>query len=480
MADQRDLRFEQKMSDAEAMMWNIEHDPRMSSNIGSIIICDQALDADLLRRRVAGATADIARLRERVAPVLGRLAPPVWIPDEEFDLDYHYRHVALPPPGDDRALFDLCTRLLQEPFDRTRPLWTFYVIEGLSGGRGALFTKLHHTITDGEGGVRLAERYMDIERDPPPPPDVDLDAVIVEAAAHDAPDAGDSFGASALRTTGHTWRRILGMARRAVGEVALAAADPERLGEVANNLRTAATSAQSQLGSSSPGSPLWTARSRNRYYDVLDVSFEDAKNASKSLGGSLNDFFVTAAAIGAAKYHEFMGAEAEFFNATFVVSTRDDRSAGGNAFTPSKVQVPGGKMDPADRFAAIRDSMGSRRGEVTGGADLMGAVSGLANLLPTSVVTGVARSQAASIDFATSNVRGAPLEVYVAGAKALAAYPMGPVAGTAWNITMMSYAGTLNVGVHIDPAAVADPPLLMRCLKEGFAELVAAGIGSGA
>jgi hypothetical protein len=105
----------------------------------------------------------------------------------------------------------------------------------------------------------------------------------------------------------------------------------------------------------------------------------------------------------------------------------------------------------------------------------MGAVSGIANLLPTSVVTGVARSQAAAVDFATSNVRGAPIEVYVAGGKALKAYPMGPVAGTAWNITMMSYAGTLNVGVHIDPAAVADPELLMRSLKEGYAELTNAG-----
>jgi hypothetical protein len=105
----------------------------------------------------------------------------------------------------------------------------------------------------------------------------------------------------------------------------------------------------------------------------------------------------------------------------------------------------------------------------------MGAVSGLANLLPTSVVTGIARSQAAAVDFATSNVRGAPIEVYVAGGKALAAYPMGPVAGTAWNITLMSYGGTLNVGVHSDPAAVTDPDLLIRCLKEGFAELLAAG-----
>jgi hypothetical protein len=244
-----------------------------------------------------------------------------------------------------------------------------------------------------------------------------------------------------------------------------------------NNVTKAITSAQSQLQADKAGSPLWTNRSRHRRFDTLDVPFDQAKQAAKNLGGSLNDFFVTGAAIGAFKYHEFSGVEAPYFNTTFVVSTRDDRSAGGNSFTPSKIRVPGGKGDPADRFAFIQEVMGSRRGEVTGGADLMGAVSGIANLLPTSVVTGIARGQAAAIDFATSNARGAPIEVYVAGGKVLATYPMGPVAGTAWNITMMSYAGTLHMGVHSDPAAVEDTDLLTRSLRDGYRELIAAGAG---
>jgi WS/DGAT/MGAT family acyltransferase len=476
MAD-REMRFERKMTDAEAMMWNIEHDPRLSSNIGSIIITDQPLDADVMRKRIAAAVADIPRLRERVAPVLGRLSPPVWIPDKEFDLDYHYRVVALPSPGSDRQLYDLCTTLLQEPFDRTRPLWLFVIIDGLEGGRGALFSKLHHTVADGEGALRLSEHYMDLGREATVPDDVDLDEIIAKTAEDDDIESSEEFLPSAIRTVSHTARRLLGMARRTVGEVALAATDPARLGEAATNLTTAVNSARSQLsaGDGVPsGSNAWKNRSRHRWFDVVDVDFEKARAAAKALGGSLNDFFVTGAAIGAAKYHEFVGEEVEFFKATFVVSTRDDRSAGGNSFTPSMVKVPGGKMDPAERFGKIRDAMGSRRGEVTGGADLMGAVSGLANLLPTSVVTGIARSQAGAVDFATSNVRGAPIEVYVAGGKVLATYPMGPVAGTAWNITMMSYAGTLFMGVHVDPAAVQDTELLIRSLREGFAELIAA------
>ncbi len=477
MAD-REMRFESKMTDAEAMMWNIEHDPRLSSNIGSIIITDQPLDADVMRKRIVSAVVDIPRLRERVAPVLGRLAPPVWIPDKEFDLDYHFRRVALPAPGTDRQLYDLCTTLNQEPFDRTRPLWLFVLIEGLEGGRGALFSKLHHTVADGEGALRLSEHYMDLGREGPVPPDVDLDEIIAKQTENSDIESSEEFLPSAIRTASHTVRRLLGMARRAVGEVALAATDPSRLGEAATNLTTAVSSARSQMSSGDgvpSGSDAWKKRSRHRWFDVVDVDFEQARAAARALGGSLNDFFVTGATLGAVRYHEFIGEEVEFFNATFVVSTRDDSSAGGNSFTPSKVRVPGGKMDPAERFAAIRDAMGARRGEVTGGADLMGAVSGLANLLPTSVVTGIARSQAGAVDFATSNVRGAPIEVYIAGGKVLATYPIGPVAGTAWNITMMSYAGTLFMGVHVDPVAVEDTGLLMRSLRDGFAELLAAG-----
>src|SRR5436189_3874688 len=155
---EREMRFERKMTDAAAMMWNVEKDPWLTSRYGTVTILDQPIDFELFRARIASAVADIARMRERVVLSLGRLAPPSWQPDPEFRLDYHVRRVALPSPGSDRQLFDLASLLLQEPPDRTRPLWQFYAIEGLSEGRGALFVKMHHTITDGKVGIRLAER----------------------------------------------------------------------------------------------------------------------------------------------------------------------------------------------------------------------------------------------------------------------------------------------------------------------------------
>src|SRR5206468_6598570 len=182
---ERELRFERKMTDAEAMMWNVEKDPWLSSNFGTVTILDRPVDFEAFRLRIASAVADIPRMRERVVPALGRLAPPTWEPDPEFRLDYHVRRIALPEPGFDHQLFDTAVLLLQDPPDRTRPLWQFYAIDGLSEGRGALFTKMHHTITDGKGGIRLAERYMEVARDTPRPPDVDLDKIVADSLVAD-------------------------------------------------------------------------------------------------------------------------------------------------------------------------------------------------------------------------------------------------------------------------------------------------------
>jgi diacylglycerol O-acyltransferase len=131
-------------------------------------------------------------------------------------------------------------------------------------------------------------------------------------------------------------------------------------------------------------------------------------------------------------------------------------------------------MTAEERFAAVRALLAvGREGARTGGA--MGSVAGLANLLPTALVTGVARSQTARMDFATSNIRGAPVATYVSGARILWTGTLGPVAGTAFNLTGMSYDGSFDMGLHVDPVAVGDCDELRRCIEVGFQELLAAG-----
>ena len=101
--------------------------------------------------------------------------------------------------------------------------------------------------------------------------------------------------------------------------------------------------------------------------------------------------------------------------------------------------VPAGDDDPVARFAAVRERLSGIRGERALG--IVDGFAGFANLLPTSALVRIARQQVETVDFASSNVRGAPFPLYIAGARMEANYPVGPTGGTAWNLTLMSYDG---------------------------------------
>src|SRR3954454_11541163 len=121
MPRERTMRFERRMTDAEALLWNLEKDPFLQSSFCSVTLLDQPMDIDRFRARIERAVEVIPRLRQRVTPMLGRLAPPEWTDDPDFDLDFHVRRIALPPPGTERELYDLATVIAMDPLDRTRP-----------------------------------------------------------------------------------------------------------------------------------------------------------------------------------------------------------------------------------------------------------------------------------------------------------------------------------------------------------------------
>ena len=347
---ERELRFESKMSDAEALMWTIEKDPWLNPSGAMVSILDRPMDFDAFRIRINNAAAEIPRMRERVVPGFGRLAPPTWATDPEFDLDYHVRRISLPAPGTERQLYDLCTRLYEDPYDRTRPLWMFVVIEGLEGGRGAMFSKMHHTVTDGIGALRLSEKYLEISADEPAPEPIDLEALIAEsiAAEREGDDGTEpvSPGENLLRSLEHVVKRQAGIAKRAVGEVATWAGDPQQARDLAEDAVASARATASQLspdddGEGEPiGSTLWSGRSRRRHLESITISLDDVKAAGKALGGSVNDVFVTGVTMGAIEYHTKRKVKLNGLNASFVVSTRQDAAIGGNSFTPTLVPVP--------------------------------------------------------------------------------------------------------------------------------------------
>jgi len=477
MTRQRTMRFDQRMSDHEALMWNIEKDPWLNPSGAALVVLEKPLDMERFKRRIRHGIAEIPRLREKVSPGLGRMSPPTWVADPEFDLDYHVREIRIASPGTDRQLLDLSAQLYEDPLDRTRPLWRFVAISGLDDGRGALWWMMHHTVADGLGQLRLAEMFQEISPDQELPPDVDLDEIIAGAATHDAGHTNPAAGLldSASRTLGHIIRRQAGVARRVAGEVSMWPADPSRARESASGALHLARSVIDQLAGSTGevagGSALWASRSRRRHLEALTVKLDDIKSAAKKHGVTVNDVYVAGLVGGAVEYHAKRGIEVEAFNTSFIMSTRTDDAMGGNSFTPVPVQVSGEPMSIKDRVADVHTKISAAKLEAieTGG---LTALSGVANLLPTSVVTQTVRSQAARIDFATSNLRGAGFPLYVGGAKVLHNFPMGPVAGTAANITTLSYDGALDIGLFIDPVAIDAPADFRECIEGVFAKII--------
>ena len=469
------------MSDSEALMWNIEKDPWLNPSGAAITILDRPLDRDNFVQTMRVATAAMPRLYERVVPGIGRLATPAWIPDAEFDLDYHIRFVRLPKPGTERQLFDMAVKLYQEPFDRTRPLWRYVIIDGLRGGKSAIYSILHHAVADGIGQMRMAELYQQLSRDDPPPPDVDLDAVIAEALAAHAPrqiggDLAENVFESTLGSVAHIARRQMGVARRMADEILTWPTDPNRAASsiegLINEVKSTVVAALGSGDEVRGGSPLWANRSRHRHFEAVRVSLDDLKAASKRVDVTINDLFLAAMVEGAVRYHGDRNIEVDAFNTSFVLSTRTDDAIGGNSFTPVPVQVPGEPMPLEDRIADISAKLAAKREGMTGSAGL-GALSGVANLLPTSVVTRAARARAARIDFATSNLRGAWFPLYVSGALVLDVLAMGPVAGTACNATAMSYNGTISIGLFVDPVAIEAPDDFRDAIDESFDDIIA-------
>ena len=458
------------MSDVEALMWALDADPVLSSTFANITFLDRAPDRERLRRRLWRATRVVPRLRRRVVEGVGPLTPR-WEEDPEFDLDRHLRWVHLPDATDDEVR-QLAVDAAATPFDRSRPLWEFTVVDGLPGGRAAMVQKMHHTITDGKGGIRMSIEFVDLERDAAEPPPVDDGP---------PPDPDPSAWSGAVDAVSTLARRNADAARRLVDTASGWARDPLHVASVLASLpaETAATtrSLVRQLGVvDSHRSPLWSERSLDRGLETFDVPLDAAKAAATALGGSVNDLFVAAAAGGAGAYHRRHGVGVAELRMSMPVSTRTDRAPGGNAFTPTRVLVPVAS-DAGARFDEIHQRLSVTKSERA--MNVVSTMAGLVNLLPQPVLVRLARQQVTTVDFATSNVRAAPFDLYIAGALVTGNYPLGPIAGTAWNLTTMSYRGVLNLGLHVDRAAVPAPAELRDDIVAAFDELLALGGARG-
>ena len=157
-----------RLSPLDALFVDAEdQDPRTSMAIASIAVFEGPPPAhEEFLAFLTGRLPRVPRYRQKLHTVPFRLGRPVWIDDPHFDLGYHVRRTALPAPGGDRQLAELMARVMSQRLDRDHPLWEYWVIEGLAGGRWALISKVHHCMVDGVSGTDLYRVIFDFSPEP--------------------------------------------------------------------------------------------------------------------------------------------------------------------------------------------------------------------------------------------------------------------------------------------------------------------------
>jgi WS/DGAT/MGAT family acyltransferase len=457
------------MSDTEAIMWAVEKDPALRSDFCNLTILEHEPDEERILRTLARAVAAIPRLRQRVVSAPLRIVPPAFADDPTLDLNAHIRRVALPAGDSDRALLDLCASLAEQPLDRARPLWEFTLIEGLPDGRVALLQKVHHTITDGVGGLRLSLAFVDFEPDAPMP-----------ETPTAAPVPNEDTAAAEHSTTLHASRtavvdatsRGLGFARRVIGGTTHVLTHPTEVpGRAVDTARVVHSLRRQLITTGSARSDVMRDRSLTRHFETYTIALPAVQATARKLGGSVNDVYVAGLAGALGRYHARLGSEVTSLRLAMPISTRNRNDEAANRFVPARVVIPiQPDDDPPALFAAVRERLRQARNE-----SAIGAAEGLAVVLtplPTAFLVSMTRAQARTTDFAATNLRGSPVPLYIAGARVLANYPFGPRTNTALNATLLSYGDDLNLGLNIDPAAVTDIDALMTDIGSSFEELL--------
>jgi WS/DGAT/MGAT family acyltransferase len=458
--DRVNLQFEHHMSAQDALMWGIEHDPLLRSTITGVVLLDQPPDRERLTERIDEASRLVVRLRQHVVESPFNLAPPEYVVDEHFDLSYHLRFERAPGRGTLRDVLDYAGPFAMAGFDRARPLWEFVVLEGVEGGRSAMVQKIHHSLADGIGMMRISMSFLETEResqeDRGPLPD---------APPAEHPQTLGRVRRGIAYRTGRRLSAIGSVPPRALG----IARDP--LGAARGALRSTSSAARLLQLVTSPLSPIMGNRSLSLHLDTMSASLPAMKAAAKLVDGRLNDAFLAGVAGGLAQYHLKHGAEVEELRMTMPINIRPRQGGpvGGNQFVPARFSFPVSITDPVERMTRMKALVAAQRAEPA--LRLAGTISGIFNRLPIGLTTAVFGGMLKAIDVVTTNVPGAPYPIYISGAKMLANYGFGPLSGAGCNITLLSYVDELHFGVSTDPAAVPDPETFVDCLQAGISEI---------
>ncbi|MCW3031704.1 MAG: wax ester/triacylglycerol synthase family O-acyltransferase [Solirubrobacterales bacterium] len=408
----------------------------------------------------------VPRYRHKLAHTAIDSGRPVWVDDPNFNLEYHIRHSALPPPGSWDQLQDLTARVFSQQLDRSKPLWEMWLIEGLEDDRFALITKTHHSLIDGIAGIDLATVLFDLSPDPPQIP---------HSGRPWKPHAEPST--TSLLATG-----FAGAARTGVAlvEGALeAVAHPDRAmaraREVAEGLGELVWAGLNPA----PETPLNVPIGPHRRFVGVTASLDDFKTVKNAFGGTVNDVVLAAVAGALRTFLISRGRRTEGveMRALVPVSVRseDDQGTAGNRIVVMRGPLPVYIADPLNRLRFVSHAMdGLKESKQALGAEV---IAGAQNFAPPTIL-----AQASRLNFSTrlfnlivTNVPGPQFPLYVLGRKMVLAIPVAFLPENhALAIAIMSYNGQMNFGLLGDFDALPDIDAVGENIREELARLVQA------
>jgi diacylglycerol O-acyltransferase / wax synthase len=454
------------MRDSDAFAWYMEEDPTLRSTVVAVVWLERAPDWEVLVARLERATRMIPSFRQRVAEPPLRLATPRWTVDETFDLARHLHRVDASATQTGRGsnatglVMAIARAAVTEPFDRSRPLWDFTLIEHLDGERAALVMKLHHSLTDGIGGIQLGLLLFDLEARPGRP------SPVPALSSDDRAPSGDLIALSLARAGGRVIDLVSRAGRSAIPRTLRVAGHP--LSSLKEAVETMWSIGRTVAPVSETMSPIMQGRGVSRYLDVIEVQLGDLKRAAAAACCTVNDGFLAGVTGGLRRYHERHAAPVDELRVTLPISIRTPEDPiGGNRITLIRFAVPIADPDPASRTQELGRLCRAARQQRS--LRFTDAIAATLNLLPPAVVGSMLKH----VDFVASDIPGFTFPVYLAGARVERNVAFGPTTGTAANFTLLSHDGTCCVGINIDTAAVPDPDVLVECIREGFEEILA-------
>lgn len=427
-----------KINDAA---WLFAESRRTPMHVGLLATFSMPEDAD---ERYLPDMVDNWRTIRTFAPpfnyVLARPGLPRWkeLPDDQIDVDYHFRHSAVPSPGGERALGVLVSRLHTQRLDRRYPLWECHVIEGVEKGKWSLYMKVHHSQIDGVGGLRLARRMFSVD-----------------------PEARDMLPPWAIGTTGPDQSGVDRSARKGVATVDRRidpVASAKSAASVVKSLTTTYTESLTGLGGSeravpfrAPKSVLNSRINAPRRFATQAYDMDRMKAVAKAAGGSLNDVFLAISGAALRRYLLELDALPEHtLTANVPVSVRPEGEANvGNAITFLYAGLGTDVEDPVERVQAIRAStqLAKQRLPEAGGAMMDTYTAVLMGPFLAPAVLGVGGYGPPDANLVISNVPGLREPRYFNGSRVEAYFPMSLLFhGQALNITGVSNAGTFCIG----------------------------------